>query len=61
MSFPQWLTNSWLAPPARRHRYYNAIIPACQAIENDVTSTLGHGGLGLATGACDNLCPTRKP
>lgn len=36
-------------------------MPACQAIENDVTSTLGHGGLGLATGACDNLCPTRKP
>lgn len=36
---------------------YNAIAAACQTIQNDVTSTLGHGGLGLATGACDNLCP----
>lgn len=61
MSFPLRLTKSWLISPVRRHRYYNAIIPACQAIENDVTSTLGHGGLALATGACDNLCPTTKP
>lgn len=40
---------------------YNAITAACQTIENDVTSTLGHGGLGLATGACDNLCPAPSP
>lgn len=45
----------------QRHHYYNAIVPACQTVANDVTSTLGHGGLGLATGACDNLCPTQKP
>lgn len=56
--FSQWLTKSWLVPAERRHLYYNAIILARQAIENDVTSTLGHGGLGLATGACDNLCTT---
>lgn len=40
---------------------YNAITAACQTIKNDVTSTLGHGGLGLATGACDNLCPAPGP
>lgn len=44
----------------RRHRYYIAIILARQAVENDVTSTAGHGGLGLATSACDNLCSTWK-
>lgn len=60
MPFPLWLTDSWLIPPVRRHLYYNAIIAVCQAIANDVTSTHGHGGLGLATGACDNLCPTSK-
>lgn len=61
MSFPQWLTNSWLAPSERRHCYYNTIIAACQAIANDVTSTHGHGGLDLATGACDNLCLLGSP
>lgn len=60
MSFPLRLTNSWLVPPARRHPYYNAIVLACQAMENDVTSTLGHGGLGLVTGACHNVSPTSK-
>ena len=60
-SYPQPLNSSWIVPSSPMQWLYNAITAACQTIENDVTSTLGHGGLGLATGACDNLCPAPSP
>lgn len=56
-SYPRPLNSSWIVPSNPMQWLYNAITAACQTRENDVTSTLGHGGLGLATGACDNLCP----
>lgn len=60
-SYPRPLNSSWIVPSSQMQWLYNAITAACQTIENDVTSTLGHGGLGLATGACDNLCPAPSP